>query len=49
MDKQGFTDYLLSIGFNQKGAAEVIQRFDEDREEMQDFDLYKRFTEATKG
>lgn len=46
MDKQAFTDFLLTIGFNKNGAAEVVQRFDEDRADMSDFDLYKRFAKA---
>lgn len=46
MDKQAFTNFLLSIGFNKSGANEVIKRFEEDRPDMNDFDLYKRFTAA---
>ena len=46
MDKQAFTDFLLTIGFNKSGADEVIKRFEEDRADMSDFDLYKRFYKA---
>ena len=46
MDKKAFSDYLLSIGFNKIGADEVIKRFEEDRPDMNDLDLYKRFDKA---
>jgi len=46
MDKNKFTEFLLSIGFNETGAAEVIKRFDEDRADMDDYNLYKRYHTA---
>lgn len=48
MDKQAFTDFLLTIGFNKNGADEVIKRFEEDRPDMNDLGLYKSFAKAAK-
>ena len=41
MDKNKFTEYLLSIGFNTNGAAEVIKRFEEDRPDKEDLNYLR--------
>ena len=46
MDKILFTEYLLSIGFNMNGAAEVIDRIEHDRADCDDINLYKLFCSA---
>jgi len=35
MDK-GFKDYLQSIGYNETGIREILQRFEEGREDRED-------------
>lgn len=36
MDKQGFSDYLRSVGFNENGINEILQRFEDGREDWND-------------
>lgn len=38
-----FKKFLLSIGFNNTGATEIITRLEQDRADRYDKDLYKRY------
>lgn len=45
-DKQAYYDYLLSIGFNENGAKETIERLEKNRADREDKNVYKRYKAA---
>lgn len=45
MDKQGFSDYLRDVGFNDNGINEILKRFEEGREDREDVYQLKRYKE----
>lgn len=44
MDK-GFYDYLLSVGYNENGANEILRRFEEGRPDREDKYYLKQYEE----
>ncbi len=45
-DKDKYFEYLLSIGFNEHGANETIERLEKNRADMEDKNIYKRYKAA---
>lgn len=45
-DKNKFTEFLLSIGFNKSGVADIVKRFSEGRPDGEDLSLYERWKAA---
>lgn len=43
MNRDKFKEFLVSIGFNENGIREVLQRFDEGRADREDLELLRRF------
>ena len=43
MDKQAFSNFLLSIGLNQNGVNETLKRFEEERPDEMDLIYLRRF------
>ena len=42
-DKEGFYNFLLSVGFNDNGANEIINRYENNRPDREDAYYYKRY------
>ena len=45
-DKEGYYNYLISIGFNDNGAKETIERMEKSRADREDKNIYKRYKAA---
>ena len=42
-DKEGFYNFLLSVGFNDNGANEIINRYENNRPDREDAYYYERY------
>lgn len=47
-EKQGFSKYLYSIGFNTVGVQETLQRIKENRADREDNMYYRRYLETVR-
>ena len=47
-EKQGFAKYLYSIGYNNTGVQETLQRIKENRADREDNMYYRRYLETAK-
>ncbi len=47
-EKQGFSKYLYSIGFNTVGVQETLQRIKENRADREDNSNYRRYLETVR-
>ena len=45
-DKDKYFEYLLSIGFNENGAKETIERLEKNRADREDKNIFKRYKAA---
>lgn len=48
-EKESYYSYLLSIGFNDNGAKETIERLEKNRADREDKNIYKRYKAAVHG
>ncbi len=42
-DKEGFYNFLLSVGYNDNGANEIINRYENNRPDREDVYYYERY------
>lgn len=42
-EREQYYNYLLSIGFNDAGASELIERLEKNRPDREDKAIYKRY------